>query len=78
MKYIRLTLIIVCIASVLRVSASGPAPKAICPICKKAFDDGEDKIDRMLKGRFQAIHLDHRDEEKRKERLQLIGQHFKK
>jgi len=36
------------------------------------FKDGDDKIERMIKGRFRDIHLDHRDEEKRKSRLALI------
>ena len=60
------------------VGASGPVPKAACGICKKAFINGDDKIERMIGGKFKNIHLDHRDEEKKAERLKLIEQHFSK
>jgi len=75
MRYLAITIIILCIAALTRGwAASSPAkPVATkCAVCNKPFKDGDDKIERMIKGRFRDIHLDHRDEEKRKSRLALI------
>jgi hypothetical protein len=66
-----LTIVILCVVILVSVGASsGPAkPRCQYPGCKTPiFKEGEDKLDRMMKGTFKPIHVYHRmDEEAMKE-----------
>ena len=58
MKYLAITLIILCIAAVVSVGASRPA-KAICPICKAPLKEKGFECQYRLNGKVVQVCFEH-------------------
>ena len=59
MKAILTISIIVLLVLACIVTASGPAEKRLCPICKKEINSGDYVVDVYVNGSFQKVHFKH-------------------
>lgn len=72
MKLLACTLMILAAACVARVCASGPAPKLVCPICKKVIAEKQFTTGMMQNGKVVTIHYYHAYDYNRDKTMQAL------